>query len=269
MNDEFSQTGVARLVARVNAGVARRFARAVSMGRCYCVYCKQRSPFFLPYPGGAGSVEPVVRKLDLVGSDLAKYSCPKCGSNDRERHLRLYFERLGIDHLVAGARILHFAPEQRFGEYVAAAAPLQHVKADLFPCAVDVQKIDMLAMDFPNESFDMVIANHVLEHVDDDVQALSEIRRVLRPGGLAVLQTPYSAMLQATFEDRGIVSKSSRAFAYGQDDHVRLYGRAIFSRFAAAGFIPRVAHHEIDLPDIDADIYGVNHREPFFLFERK
>jgi SAM-dependent methyltransferase len=204
----------------------------------------------------------------MVGSDLEKYSCAKCGSNDRERHLKLYFEKLDIDRMIPGARILHFAPEPVFGEYIAAAAPLEHLKADLFPSSPGIQKVDMLAMEFPAESFDMVIANHVLEHVADDVRALSEIRRVLRPGGLGILQTPYSAMLQATFEDRGIISKSSREFAYGQEDHVRLYGQDIFLRFAAAGLIPRVARHEIDLANIDPEVHGVNVREPFFLFER-
>lgn len=211
---------------------------------------------------------PVIWKLDLVGSDLERYSCPKCESSDRERHLKLYFQRLGIDRLIAGARILHFAPERRFGEYVSAAAPSENVKADLFPSAPDVQKVDMLNMEFPAQSFDMVIANHVLEHVADDARALSEIRRVLRPGGLAVLQTPYSAMLHATFEDSGIVSKGAREHAYGQDDHVRLYGQDIFLRFAAAGFISRVVQHEIVLGDIDPQAYGINPREPFFLFER-
>lgn len=267
MSDESFVLRISRLVARINSAVARRFARIVAMGPSYCIYCQKKSPFFLPYPG-LSFVEPIVSKLDLIGSNLGKYSCPKCGANDRERHLRLYFERLGIDRLIGGARILHFAPEHRFGEYVASTVPLLHVKADLYPHTPDVQKIDMLNMDFLNESFDMVIANHVLEHVDNDAQALSEIRRVLRPGGLAILQTPYSAMLQTTFEDKGIISKSSRAFAYGQDDHVRLYGQDILSRFTAAGFISRVTYHEIALADIDPEVYGVNYREPFFLFER-
>lgn len=268
MSVEMLILGAARLATRAQASVARRLGRLVSGGPCHCICCGRNSPFFLPYLGGIRSAPPVMRKLDLVGSDLERYSCPKCESNDRERHLKLYFQRLGIDRLITGARVLHFAPERRFGDYVSEAGPGEYVKADLFPSAPDVQKVDMLEMEFPAESFDVVIANHVLEHVADDARALSEIRRVLRPGGLAILQTPYSAMLHATFEDSGIVSKGAREHAYGQDDHVRLYGQDIFARFAAAGFTSRVARHDIVLGDIDPDVNGINPQEPFFLFER-
>jgi SAM-dependent methyltransferase len=268
MNVESFIHEVAPLWTRAQLSVMRRFGRAVSGGRCYCVYCEKNSPFFLPYWDGVRSVPQVLAKLDMVGSDIVRFFCPKCESNDRERHLKLYCEKLEINRLIAGARILHFAPERHFGDYVAAATPLEHVKADLFPSSPAIQRVDMLAMDFPTESFDMVIANHVLEHVADDSRALSEIRRVLRPGGLAILQTPYSAMLHTSFEDSGIVTKSAREHVYGQDDHVRLYGQDIFLRFTAAGFISRVAQHEAVLFDIDPEKYGINPREPFFLFEK-
>lgn len=268
MSVDLSRSRIRPLVKRIQASLARRYSRLRSSGPCHCVCCNQNSPFFLPFAGGASAIPPVNCKLDVVGSDLNRYSCPKCESNDRERHLKLYCQKLEIDRLMAGARILHFAPERWFADYVAAAGPSEHIKADLFPGAADIQKVDMLAMSFSSASFDLVIANHVLEHVADDAQALAEIHRVLRPGGLAILQTPYSAMLQTTFEDVGIVSKSAREHAYGQDDHVRLYGQDIFFRFAAAGFESRVAHHETTLADVNPAINGVNPREPFFLFQR-
>jgi SAM-dependent methyltransferase len=254
--------------ARLRASVTRRMARFNLGGPCTCVYCGQRSWFFLPYSGGIESAPPVVVKLDVVGSDLDHCACPKCESSDRERHLKLYCQRFGIDQRVTGARILHFAPERQFSAYIVDAGPSRYVKADLFPSGPDVEKINMLDIAFSDESFDMVIANHVLEHVSDDAKALAEIRRVLRPGGLAILQTPFSAMLVATFEDTGVASKTAREHAYGQDDHVRLYGADIFSRFSAAGFVSRVAEHDACLNDVDSRTYGVNRREPFFLFER-
>lgn len=255
-------------ILRVKASLIRRAGRVIPGGSCQCVVCGQKLAYFLPYAGGLEPTPAVLNELDVVGSDLVNCACPKCGSNDRERHLLLFFKRSGMDRLISGAHILHFAPEPGIAAYVAALAPARYVKADLFPAAQDVQKVDMLAMDFHAESFDLVIANHVLEHVDDDARALSEIRRVLRPGGLAVLQTPFSAMLDASFDDKGIQSKSARAFAYGQDDHVRLYGKDIFSRFVAAGFVSRVTTHQSILSDIVAKVHGVNPREPFFLFER-
>lgn len=268
MNVEQMGTATPRFVMRVKAGLVRRVGRWVQSGPCHCVCCGRNSPFYLPFAGGALAPPAVNYKLDVVGSDLKRYSCPKCESNDRERHLKLYCQTLGIDRLMAGARILHFAPERHFANFVAAAGPGEHLKADLFPTAADIQKVDMLAMPFPDATFDVVIANHVLEHVADDRRALFEIHRVLRPGGLAILQTPYSAMLKTTFEDINIVSADAREHAYGQSDHVRLYGQDIFERFVAAGFVSRVENHEATLADFDPAVYGVNLREPFFLFER-
>ncbi|MCM2342363.1 class I SAM-dependent methyltransferase [Rhodoferax sp.] len=268
MSVDLSISNTLPFAKRIWASFVRRYSRLVLSGPCHCVCCNQNSPFFLPFTGGTSAIPPVNYKLDVVGSDLRHYSCPKCESSDRERHLKLYCQKLEVDRLMASARVLHFAPERWFAVFVAAAGPSEHIKADLYPVAADIQKVDMLAMSFPNASFDLVIANHVLEHVADDAQALSEIHRVLRPGGWAILQTPYSAMLQTTFEDAGIVSRDAREHAYGQDDHVRLYGQDIFDRFAAAGFESRVARHETALIDIDPAVYGVNPREPFFLFQR-
>jgi SAM-dependent methyltransferase len=126
----------------------------------------------------------------------------------------------------------------------------------------------MLAMPFDDDTFDCVIANHVLEHVGDVDRALGEICRVLRPGGHAILQTPYGSKLHRTWEDAGIDTPAARLQAYGQEDHVRLFGRDIFERIAAAGFDALVRQHNELLDDVDPDREGVNPREPFFLFRR-
>lgn len=253
---------------RMKASMSRRIGRYAPGGDRICAACGQRIHFFLPFFGGIQAVPPVATILDVVGSDICRYACPKCESNDRERHLILFCQNTIVAQFISKSRILHFAPEIKFSTYIASLTPRSHVKADLYPSTPDVIKVDMLNMEFPDHAFDLVIANHVLEHVADYGKALSEIRRVLRPGGLAILQTPYSAMLSNTFEDEGIQSHIAREFAYGQDDHVRLFGSDIFSRFVKAGFISRVTSHESALADIDPDIYGVNPREPFFLFER-
>jgi SAM-dependent methyltransferase len=113
-----------------------------------------------------------------------------------------------------------------------------------------------------------VIANHVLEHVDDAQQSLAEIYRVLANGGFAILQTPFASTLTRTFEDSGIQSKSARLHAYGQEDHVRMYGRDIDAVFTSRGLISRVNTHQALLPEIDAVRYGVNPAEPFLLFQK-
>jgi len=209
-----------------------------------------------------------MRALDVVGSDVDNFECPRCGAHDRERHLLLYMERTGLLAELAGKVIVHFAPEARLSKRIEQAGPSRYTKCDLFPSGAEVQREDLLAMSFADSSVDLLIANHVLEHVPDDQQAIREVARVLRPGGHAILQTPFSAMLAKTWEDEGIVSAEARNEAYGQEDHVRLFGRDIFSRFEQAGLHSRVQSHAELLADVDPFELGVNPREPFFLYQR-
>ena len=246
-----------RILARIILGAPRE-----------CLLCGNRIGHFLPYRGGWDAAPPLMRSLQVVGSDLDNYLCPACGCNDRERHLFLYLRAIGLMDRLSGKKLLHFAPELKLTPLIESAGLARHVKADLFPTTPDVEKIDVLAISYPECFFDFVMANHVLEHVLDDGRALSELWRVLKPGGLAILQTPFSALLERTIFDPGVVSPEVRLLLYGQEDHVRLYGRDIFCRFASTGFINRVATHEQLLADVDAVRFGVNPREPFFLFER-
>ena len=232
----------------------------------YCCICDTNIGSFFRYKGGKRA--PLMVALDTIGSDVNNFGCPRCECHDRERHLLLYLSEFGLLDRFEGAAILHFAPERRLSRIIQSKCPGRFVKGDLYPTSKDIETIDILAINYPSESFDFVIANHVLEHVDDDLLALSELRRVLKAGGYAILQTPYSDKLVQTFSDPGIDSKSARYQAYGQEDHVRLYGRDIFARIESAGFKSRVATHEEKLAEIDPVKFGVNKKEPFFLFER-
>jgi SAM-dependent methyltransferase len=254
-------------------GIALRTMRGVAaapVGRGYCAICERRIVRFLPYaPDGLRAWRPpaLIRALDVIGSDTSRFSCPACLAHDRERHLLLYLRACGLMERLPGLRILHMAPETGLARIIAAVRPARYVKGDLFPVA-DVQKMDLQALPFGAASFDLVIANHVLEHVADDVLAVTEISRVLAPGGHAILQTPYSPVLTATLEDKGIATPQARLQAYGQEDHVRLHGRDVFRRFASAGLIDRSVSHQQVLPGLDAARHGVNPREPLFLFEK-
>jgi predicted SAM-dependent methyltransferase len=234
----------------------------------FCCICNYRIGQFLPYKGGLNALSSFLKVLDIVGSDIDNFSCPRCWSHDRERHLFLYLEKMELLSKFHMSHILHFAPERWIAKIIADKKPSQYIKADLYPAAPDIVKVDMLNIQYPSEFFDFVIANHVLEHVNDELQALKELYRVLKPGGFAILQTPYSAKLLHTFCDAGIDDDESRVQAYGQEDHVRLYGRDIFERFESVGFISRVKTHSQILAGIDAKKYGLNQSEPFFLYEK-
>lgn len=233
-----------------------------------CVLCGKRLSWFLPYRNGVASVPALIRELDLIGSDVSNFTCPWCFSHDRERHLFLYMQATGFLPDLDGRDVLHFAPEARLSRVIASAGTSRYVRCDLHPVEADVVHVDILAIPFADESFDLVIANHVLEHVADDRKALSEIRRVLRKDGSAILQTPYCNRLHHTWEDPGIDDDRARLQACGQEDHVRLYGRDIFQRFAACGLAPRIRQHADLLGDIDVVSLGVNPREPFMMFQR-
>ena len=237
-------------------------------GRRVCCVCGKKVWRFMPYQYGWLSVSPLLRQLDIVGSDPEAFECPRCGSHDRERHLMLFFIAEGLGPRIEGRTVVHFAPEKHLPDWIRDQKPSSYIKCDLYPAAPDVQRVDMLSMPFADASVDVLVANHVLEHVDDDMKALSEICRVLKVGGVAVLQTPYSRALHRTWTDPGIVTKEARTQAFGQSDHVRLYGRDIFERFALAGLVPRIRRHQDALAGYDADRTGVNADEPFFLFER-
>lgn len=243
--------------------------RWLTLQTCYCCMCGRACGGFLPYRGGSRNVPHAMRALDMVGSNPDRFECPRCGAHDRERHLLLYLRASGIWESLRGADILHFAPERRLTRRIAGQQPRRYVKADLYPESDDIQCMDLHAIAAEPESFDVVIANHVLEHVDDDRLAMGEISRVLRPGGCAIVQTPYSRMLEHTFSDPGIVRAESRREIYGQEDHVRLFGRDIFARLAKAGTLKsHVATHRDMLADIDSFRHGVNPDEPFFLFRK-
>lgn len=233
-----------------------------------CVLCGHRVGRFLPYRGGKSGSPPLMRALGMTGSDVENFECPRCGAHDRERHLFLYLRESALLEKLPALRILHFAPEKRLAEQIKKSAPIDYVKCDLQPTSEDIRRVDIEAMPFADGAFSLVIANHVLEHVSDDFRALAEISRVLCPGGFAILQTPYAASLDGTWSDAGIESDEARLQAYGQEDHVRLFGRDIFERFARPGLKPCIDTHVGLLSKYDAGLFGVNAAEPFFLFRR-
>jgi len=211
---------------------------------------------------------PLMTSLGVVGSDPTQFYCPRCGSHDRERHLVLYLNRLALFDKFKGASILHFAPEKILSKLIQEYFPAKYVRCDISPRSKEIEKVDMLNIPYETQSFDFVIANHVLEHVADDSKALEELHRVCKIGGYAILQTPYSSKLTTTFSDPGIDSDFARLELFGQEDHVRLYGKDIFERFASKGFESEVVTHANVLANVDANYFGVNHSEPFFLFKK-
>jgi len=242
----------------------------VVLGRGWrrCCLCGHRVPAFLPWRGGAAAAPPLLRALRLVGSDLDHFACPRCGGTDRERHLRLYLEASGMAAGFDGARVLHFAPEAHLAPWIGSLGPAEHLLADLYPARPGIQRMDLEALPFPEARFDWVIVNHVLEHVADLDAALGEIGRVLVDDGRALLQVPWCAGLSRTIEDADVTTPEARLQLYGQEDHVRLFGRDVFEQLARHGLRATPAWHAGLLAHVDPDRAGVNPAEPFMVFVR-
>ena len=97
-------------------------------------------------------------------------------------------------------------------------------------------KMDIHEMPFEDNKFDVVLCNHVLEHVADDMKALAEIKRVLKPGGWAILLVPFfKPVPDITFSDNSITNPREREKIFGQSDHVRKYGKDYSTRLAMSG----------------------------------
>jgi SAM-dependent methyltransferase len=241
--------------------------------RHQCYICSHRFGSFYPFQRGLASVSAFVKQMQLVGSDVVNFGCPYCHSNDRERHLFLYFDRLKLWDRLRGTSILHFAPERNFSRKIKACEPSRYVKADFFPENLyaqnpEIERVDVTNIHYGAETFEWLICNHVLEHVPDPTKALAEIHRVLKPGGLAVLQTPFSSRLANTLEDPGINTDALRIAVYGQDDHLRLFGRDFVGRLEAASFTLQLCAHDTVATHEEAKRFGMNPQEDLILVKK-
>jgi hypothetical protein len=161
---------------------------------------------------------------------------PSTLSLERHRLLWLYLQN-ETDFFTATEKknILHFAPEQEFYKRFKKQKNIQYTTTDLFSPLADV-KADICNLPFEDNQYDMIFCNHVLEHIPDDTKAMQELYRVLKPGGMAILQIPQDLNRATTFSDDSITDEKERATIFGQYDHVRVYGRDYFDKLRSIGF---------------------------------
>ncbi|SHI38730.1 glycosyltransferase [Lutispora thermophila] len=231
-----------------------------------CVICGNQVERFLPY---SVKMPKSIEKYRIVGSDVRNFSCPYCYSHDRERHLKMYFDRLKLWGKITGSRVLHIAPEANLRKIIKSYKPKEYICGDLYPMDSEIIKMDITKIHFENEYFDFIICNHVLEHIEDDMKAMMELFRVLKKDGYAVLQTPYSPVLEKSYEDYSIQSKEKRLENYGQEDHVRIYGLDFFKRLEDAGFSLNIINNNELFSEEESKRYGVNSYEDLILVHKQ
>ena len=178
---------------------------------------------------------------------------PSTLSLERHRLIWLYLKN-ETDFFSKPLKVLHMAPEQCFLSLFRKMKNLDYTTADLFSPIVDI-KADILDLPFEDNSFDLVLCNHVLEHIEDDQKAMKELFRVMKKGGSGIFQVPQELEREKTFEDPSITDPDERAKHFGQYDHVRVYGRDYFDRLRAAGFqVAEVDYSKVMSPE-DIDKY--------------
>jgi SAM-dependent methyltransferase len=212
----------------------------------------------------SGQDFPVLRERQVIGAGTRPVKCHRCGSADRARLVYLYLrDHVGLDR-AASMRVLHVAPEPGLTEKLLELGFAEYVCGDLFTEGYTypawVRNLDATDIQFDDDTFDLLMCNHVLEHIPDDRRAMRELCRVLKPGGVAILQVPISANSATTLEDPQVTDPHDRARVFGQFNHVRIYGQDYTARLEQAGFVVR----EVDVAAQYAQ-HGVNPEEALFV----
>lgn len=203
------------------------------------MYFKLRGAFYAGNAFYCPICERSSRKFLTAGTNLrGNAKCPRCSSLERDRFLKVFLDKRKLP--VSGSRLLHIAPERCLFDLFERDSSIKYLPADKFEPGYSYPRgtvnIDITKIDSADNHYDLIICNHVLEHVPEDRKAMRELRRVLNPGGTAILNVPIDMSKEATFEDFSITDPNERLKHFGQHDHVRIYGRDYALRLAEAGF---------------------------------
>lgn len=188
---------------------------------CHCTVCNKKLRYFIP----------------VLTNNLL---CPACGSLARDRRLWLI---LNEGFLKSGIKILDFSPSRPLFRKLKHVQDIHYSSTDLSGNFIADHAYDITAINLPDSSLDLIICYHILEHITEDAKAMAELLRVLKPGGTALIQTPFKE--GDIYEDFLITAPSEREIHFGQDDHVRVYSVAgLKVRLEKAGFEIAVKSYE-------------------------
>ena len=203
--------------------------------RYYCNCCGSHVRRFC----SGGEDLPPILENKIIGAGFREQDyCPVCKSTYRHRLVWLYLNNLKIwkNHL----SVLHIAPEEMIARKLRRLKQIKYITGDTNPGRyrhyTSAIRLDITHLPFEDDTFDVIICNHVLEHISDDRQAMNELFRVLKPEGFSMVQVPISEVLEKTFEDKTVLTEEERLKHFGQKDHIRIYGKDYFKRLTSSGF---------------------------------
>jgi SAM-dependent methyltransferase len=239
----------------------------------YCPLCNHSYRRFF----NGGFDLPVIEEMQIIGAGRRQnIICPGCASTDRERLIHSVLISKELDFLPSDS-LLHIAPEPSLYKWLIENKKellkvyIQGVKYhEGFYYNSDVRLFDLMAVPFIDESFDLVICNHVLEHVEDDQQAMREIYRILKTGGKGILQVPWSPILKETREDQSIKTFKDREKYFGQFDHLRLYGQDYPEKLKSVGFDVKIIDPlSLGFDENYMEFIAVNPKEVIFVVTKQ
>ncbi len=176
------------------------------------------------------------RKFLPYGYNQIRENVLSPGTLSLERHRLLWLYLTNeTDLLTQKIKVLHIAPEQAFYKKFKKLNNWEYITSDLHSPLADI-KADITNLPFSDNEFDLILCNHVLEHIPDDTQAMKELYRVMKSGGTGIFQIPLDNNRQQTFQDDSITDRAERTRIFGQYDHVRIYGMDYFDQLKSIGF---------------------------------
>lgn len=200
-----------------------------------CNVCSRQYKEFVPdYPTREN--REALHNYQVIAGYGDHIFCPYCLSTARERLVIAELSEIQE----TGMKILHLSPEKNVYHFLKQKGRV--TTADILPGfyrTIDglIEKQDATHFTYPDNHFDLLVANHILEHISDDIKALNEMFRVLKTGARAVLQVPYSELIEATLEEPTINNATKQSALFGQKDHVRIYSLTDYvMRVRTAGF---------------------------------
>ncbi|MDR2146045.1 MAG: methyltransferase domain-containing protein [Tannerella sp.] len=207
----------------------------------WCPVCNQKVKQFSKLPDYYNDM---MEKYEYIHSiyctetiNSKAYSCPHCYASDRDRLYAIYFNKRFQSDKKKEYAFLDIAPSKPLADFVRKHDFIRYRSADLYMEDVD-DKVDITDMYiYPENNFDIILCSHVLEHIENDRKAMSELYRILKPGGFAIVMVPILLTLNEDFENSAYTTEAERWKYFGQNDHVRLYSKSGFlNKLSQTGF---------------------------------
>jgi len=187
------------------------------------------------------------------------FLCPNCGSLERNRRL---WQLLDTEFITPNSVVLDFSPSRCLYRKLKQIKTIKYQSTDLSGDFIADYKFDITNLKIEDNSLDLVICYHILEHIIDDTTAMKELYRVMKPSAKALVQTPFKE--GTTYEDFSIQSEKERLKHFGQEDHVRIYSvSGLKERLENCGFLVEIRENFID-----EKRYGLNQNEKIIVLTK-